>query len=158
MSVLVPALLLAIAVVFFVLHPVAVGLEAPLASEDDEITDAQHRKRVALLALRDVEYDFHAGKLDEPDYLQMKRELSEEALEAIDREEEEWGAWERGRRDEASGEVPVGAGRALEEEIAALRASIRRGIVCPQCAHPNAPGSRFCGDCGSALPGSPSRA
>lgn len=151
MSVLVPALLLSAAVVYFVLFPVAAGVQAPMDPEGEEATESQHRKRVALLALRDVEYDFQAGKLDRADYLQMKRELSDEALVAIDREESEL-------RERASGGGPTegaskGAPAALEAEIAALRTSIREGVVCGQCGHPNPRGSRYCGDCGSALPG-----
>lgn len=140
MSVLPFALLLAAGVVLFVLYPVIAGREAPMARTEEEITDVQHRKKVSLLALRDVEYDFHAGKLDEVDYLALKKELSVEALRAIDAEEAE-----------RAGE-PVIASDALEAEIAVLRAAIRDGIVCPECGWPNPQGSRFCGDCGSALP------
>lgn len=128
-------------------------------SEEEEFTNAQHRKKVTLLALRDVEYDFQAGKLDEADYVQMKRELAEEALEAIDREEAEW----RGREAVRNGGVRVvggtgggadspGGKEAMEQEISALRASIRDGVVCSLCVHPNPRGSRFCGDCRAALP------
>ena len=159
MSILFPAILLAVAVVFFVLHPVAVGLQAPMDAEEEEFTNAQHRKKVTLLALRDVEYDFQAGKLDEADYVQMKRELAEEALDAIDREEAEWRVREGARNGGArvvggngGGADSAGGRGAIEQEIAALRASIREGVVCSLCAHPNPRGSRFCGDCGAALP------
>jgi len=150
MSVLLPAALLALAVLFFVLFPLAVGEEAPMAGEAEELTEAQHRRRIALLALRDVEYDYQAGKLDDEDYQALKVEISGEALAAIDAEEAEWvaagtpGSEGERLRPEGSGE--------LEAEIAALRASIREGVICPQCAHPNARGSRFCGDCGAGLP------
>jgi cytochrome c-type biogenesis protein CcmI len=168
MSVLIPAVLLAVAVVFFVLYPVVAGKEAPTEPEDERLTEAQHRRRTALLALRDVEYDFHSGKLDETDYRTMKKELSAEALAAIDTEEAEWRARdpdEEGRERGAthsgegagepgllSGEPPRILSGEVEDEIAALRASIREGMVCPHCGHPNPRGSRFCGDCGSALP------
>ena len=156
MSVLIPAVILAIAVVFFVLYPVVVGEWAPMDRDVDELTETQHRKRIALLALRDVEYDFHAGKLDESDYLRLKREISSEALQALDSEEAEWVAQVAARA--AGGAQPSGEAAApmgsenVEAEIAALRASIREGMVCPHCGHPNPRGSRFCGDCGSALP------
>jgi hypothetical protein len=140
MSVTLLALFLAGGVVTFVLFPVIVGREASIERTEEEVTDAQHRKKVSLLALRDVEYDFHAGKLDEVDYLAMKRDLSLEALNAIDTEE-----------SERAGQ-PTAGSDVVEAEIAALRASIREGIVCPECGWPNARRSRFCGDCGSALP------
>lgn len=147
MSVVIPAVFLALAAVFFVLYPILAGREASLEQEDQELTEAQHRKNVALLALRDVEYDYHAGKLDEEDYVALKREISAEALQALDEEEAEWLAREAAKEFGAAS-VPD----EVEAEIAALRASIREGVVCTQCGHPNPSGSKFCGDCGAALP------
>lgn len=154
MTVLLPALLLAIAVVFFVLHPVISGQSAPMDREDEELTEAQHRKRTALFALRDVEYDYLAGKLDDADYRKLKQEIAAEAFAAIDAEEAEWAAREGARRAAGgpTGPALVEGSGGVEEEIAQLRASIRDGMVCPHCGHPNAQGSRFCGDCGAALP------
>lgn len=155
MSVLLPAVLLALGAVAFVLYPVVAGREASMVREDEELTDAQHRKRVALLALRDVEYDYHAGKLDDDDYRALKQKISAEALEAIDAEEAEWLTLEsaRGRASGDDGELTDGLiPEDIEAEIEALRASIREGVVCPHCGHPNPRGSRYCGDCGSALP------
>lgn len=148
MNVVIPAIFLALAAVFFVLYPILAGREASLDQDDQELTDAQHRKNQALMALRDVEYDFHAGKLDREDYLGLKREISAEALQAIDEEEAEWLAREAAKEFGGAPGVPDD----VEAEIAALRTSIREGVVCPQCAHPNPRGSKFCGDCGSALP------
>ncbi len=146
MSTLVLGLLLAGGVVFLILQPLLTGESAPMGRADDELTDAQHRKRIALLGLRDVEYDFHAGKLDEEDYRSQKAKLSSEALEAMDRELEETRT--RGARSEARARV--------EAEIAALRASLREGAVCGQCGELNPRSARFCGACGAALPRSAS--
>ncbi len=145
-------IVLATAVVFWILHPVVAGLEAPMERDDEELTEAQHRKRVALLALRDVEYDFHAGKLGEEDYRSMKREISGEALDALDAEAQEWAVRE-GRRAAQAATGQGGPDRAaVEAEIEALRDRLREGAVCRECGHPNPRGSRFCGECGGALP------
>jgi cytochrome c-type biogenesis protein CcmI len=157
MSVLIPAVLLAIAVVFFVLFPVVAGEFAPMERDDEELTEVQHRKRTALLALRDVEYDYHAGKLDDADYRRLKEEIAAEALQAIDAEEAEWTEREavraaKGAGTDGTASTESHAPEGVEAEIAALRASIREGMICPHCSHPNPRGSRFCGDCGSALP------
>jgi cytochrome c-type biogenesis protein CcmI len=149
MSALVPAIILAVAAVFFVLYPVLSGREAPMDREEGELTEAQHRKNVALLALRDIEYDYHAGKLDDADYHALRQQISAEALSALDAEEAE----RVGRSRASRGEGESAAERAdIEAEIAALRASIREGTVCTHCGHPNPIGSRYCGDCGAALP------
>ena len=150
MSALVPGALLALAAMFFVLYPIIAGREASMDWDEEELTEAQHRRNIALLALRDIEYDFHSGKLDEADYRALKQEISSEALKAIDEEEAEWVANRSARDGQLEGTSTAHAD--LEAEIAALRASIRGGVVCPQCGHPNPRGSRFCGDCGSAVP------
>ena len=159
MSALVPGVILAAAMVVFILYPIVSGREAPMEWDEEELTEAQHRRNVALLALRDVEYDFHAGKLDSADYGRLKQEISAEALKAIDEEEAEWLARhaERGGLERGEVEPPPEARAALEAEIAALRDSIRSGVICPHCGSPNPKGSRYCGDCGArlAVPGSP---
>lgn len=135
------------AVVLFLVQPVVKGLHASLEREDDEMTDTEARKRVALLALRDVEYDFLAGKLDEEDYRAMKAELTAEALAAL--EADEAARAERGASPAATGSP----GDDLEAEIARLRAGIRSGLLCASCGYANEEGSRFCSSCGAALGG-----
>jgi cytochrome c-type biogenesis protein CcmI len=135
---LVGALLLVSAVVFFILAPILRGQHASLEREDDEMTDAEAKRRVTLLALRDVEYDYHTGKLDETDYESLKRELSAEALAAL-------------REAEAEAESAEAGGDALEAEIAALRAGLQAGTACTACGHTNPQGSRFCASCGQSL-------
>ncbi len=152
MSALIPGVLIALGAVFFVLYPIVAGREAAMEWSDEELTEAQHRRNVALLSLRDVEYDFHAGKLDETDYRALKQQISSEALEAIDEEEAEWLGRQAVGSAQGGTTTQTGVPDDLEAEIAALRASIREGVVCPQCGDPNPRGSRFCGDCGSALP------
>ena len=127
------------AVVLFILQPVVKGIHASLDREDDELTETEARKRVALLALRDVEYDFLAGKLDENDYRSLKSELTAEALAALE-------------ADEASKNAAGGsADGALEAEIARIRRGFQDGSACPSCSYSNTDGSRFCSACGHAL-------
>ena len=131
--------LVAAAVVMFILQPVVKGIHASLEREDDELTETEARKRVALLALRDVEYDFLAGKLDEDDYRSLKSELTAEALAALEAvEEAKGGKLARGSAD-------------LEAEIARLRGGAAGAVACPVCSFDNEEGSRFCSACGHAL-------
>ena len=99
--------LLAGAVVYFVLQPILAGRRAPMGQADGEMTDAEAKRRVSLLALRDVEYDRETGKLDEHDYRELKRELSTEALAALSDEQAERRAREDGP---ANGALAVGGG------------------------------------------------
>jgi cytochrome c-type biogenesis protein CcmI len=129
------ALLLVTAVVMFILLPVAKGQHASLSREDDELTEAEARRRVTLLALRDVEYDYHTGKLDEADYMALRAELSAEALAALEAADDEAG----------------GTDADIEAEIAAVRAGLEAGTTCGTCGHRNPDGSRFCAACGETL-------
>ena len=119
------------------------GVHASLERAGHEPTDTEARKRVALLALRDVEYDFLGGKLDEGDYRTLKAQLTAEALEALE-------ADERARAASAGGWEHVGEPD-LEAEIARVRAGLREGAVCPTCGFANPEGSRFCSSCGMRL-------
>lgn len=138
---LLAGLLVVLAVVLFIVQPLLTGEEAPLFRHADELTDAQARKRVALMALRDVEYDFATGKLDATDYQDLKGELAAEALAAIDEEEASEGSSARVQADRD----------AVESEIAAFRAAMRNGFLCDACGNANPASSRFCGSCGRAL-------
>lgn len=131
------AVLLVAAVVLFIIQPVLRGEWASLERDDDEMTEAEARRRVTLLALRDVEYDYHTGKLDDRDYQDLRRELSAEALDAL---------------KAARSEAEAGAAQDdLEAEIAAVRDGLRSGSMCATCGHANPAGSRFCAACGQRL-------
>jgi tRNA U34 5-carboxymethylaminomethyl modifying GTPase MnmE/TrmE len=122
-----------------VLRVLEEGLHASLEREDDELTETEARKRVALLALRDVEYDFLAGKLDEEDYRSLKGQLTAEALAALEADEA------------ARSAVGSGPDADVEAEIARIRAGLRSGLVCGECGFSNVEGSRFCSSCGLSL-------
>lgn len=84
MNLLIGAVLLALLAAAWVAHPILfrrwgrLGDPLPAAAADRDA-----RKRVALAALKDVEYDHAAGKLDETDYEEMRGRLEVEALEAL---------------------------------------------------------------------------
>ena len=139
MSVIIGAVLLVAAVVLYILQPMLSGQRASLHRELDEPTEAESRRRVTLLALRDVEYDYATGKLTEGDYRALKRELSAEALAALDHVDAEAAAG------------PAGAPPELEDEIARLRGGLRTGTTCSVCGSGNDAGSLFCSYCGAPL-------
>jgi NADH pyrophosphatase NudC (nudix superfamily) len=134
------ALLLVGLSMYLILHPIISGREAPLESAEDDPSEAQFRKRVSLLQLRDAEYEYAMGKLGEEDYRALRKEISAEALAAIRAEEAE---------AQAAGEEP--GDLELEEEIARVRDRLKGGVFCSECGHPNEAGARFCSECGSPL-------
>lgn len=140
MTVMLGGILLAAGVMLFVLEPVFSGRGAPLYDGVDDFDEGAARRRVALTALRDLEYDRATGKLDGGDYELLKTELSREALQHLEPRT-------RGRGDPAAER----ASRELEEEIEQIRRALREGLQCADCGHLNAFGARYCAECGAAL-------
>lgn len=138
------AVLLVAAAVLFILQPLLTGEEASLERSEDEMSDAEATRRVKLLALRDVEYDYATGKLDEADYRELRRELSAEALAALDEVERE-------STPAVGSDGDLDAEAAIEREVARARRELREGVPCATCGNVNRPGSRFCSACGGAL-------
>ena len=143
--ILLGAVLVAAAVVLYVVQPVFSGERAPLASLDEEFTEAEARRHLSLVALRDVEYDYATGKVDQRDYRRLRDELAREALDAL-REV-------RRSRERAEGPPPARDAMAddLEREIAAYRAALRAGTLCDRCGSANVEVALFCATCGKHL-------
>ncbi|TVP75658.1 MAG: zinc-ribbon domain-containing protein [Gemmatimonadales bacterium] len=146
MTALIAAISLAGLVVLWILFPLLKGLEAPMSGDDVELNELLHRKKVALLGLRDAEYDFQSGKLEEEDYRALKGSLATEALAAMDEE-----ARLLAQRASTGPEGRAGRRAEIEAEIAELRAELREGKICPSCGLPNARNARYCSDCGTEL-------
>ena len=120
MGLIVGAALLTVGVILFLLIPILRGERASFQRSDEEPTEVEARKRVALKGLRDAEYDYRSGKLDEDDYRVLKAEMSREALAAM----------EEGKADPSLSQVDP-----LEEEISRARRGLAEGRTCPECGH-----------------------
>ena len=84
MTLLLLSVALALAAGAWVVHPILARRTAVVVDvAPGAVLDAEARKRVALASLKEVEYDYAAGKLDEADYRAMRDRLSAEALRAL---------------------------------------------------------------------------
>ncbi|HET6765560.1 MAG TPA: zinc ribbon domain-containing protein [Longimicrobiaceae bacterium] len=135
------ASVLAAAAALFVVLPLLERSTALVAdAAPGEVLDAEARKRVALASLKELEYDFLAGKLDDADYRSQRDLLSGEALRAIRTADEVAERWD--------GNAAVGAKVKPASRLdAALAAEAGRHA----CGFVNATGSRFCAGCGARL-------
>ncbi len=136
-----------------------------LERSDDEVTEVEARKQNALRGLRDAEYDYRSGKIDEADYQVLKSDLARQALEAMQEEDGAGDAADGGPEQLAHGASREGAAKPaknadpdataddLEAEIARVRTGMAEGRTCPGCGHLNVEKSRFCTSCGGPLSG-----
>ncbi len=108
--------------VLFVLLPVLRGDWAAMGRSDDEVTEVDARKQAALRGLRDAEYDYRSGKIDQEDYQVLKSDLARQALEAMEEEHGEGHITGEGPPPEAAANpsessTPGPAADRLEAEI-----------------------------------------
>jgi cytochrome c-type biogenesis protein CcmI len=130
-SLFIASVLLAAAAAAAVVLPILTRRQATLRDVTaGHVLDAEARKRIVLQELKELEYDWLGGKLDDADYHQLRERVSTEAVAAI-------------RAVEAVGAEGSGAGGALRVAIA--------GVADHECGFANPAGSRFCGGCGAEL-------
>jgi hypothetical protein len=128
-TLLVFSLLLAVLAAAFVIRPLATRRDALLVDvASGAVLDAEARRRVALTSLKELDYDYLGGKLDDADYRAQKERLSLEALAAM-------------RAAEAVG-YGVGGTEAARPAAGPDRHA---------CGFLNPPLSRFCAGCGVRL-------
>ncbi len=126
------------------------------------------RRGVALLALKEIEFDRETGKLSDTDYQQLKARYSAEALEAIAADENGAAGVDpealisarvaqlRSARTAVLPPTPVCARCGPRPEADALfcsscGSSLSQASFCSSCGSALAPMSRFCSDCGTRV-------
>lgn len=91
----------------------------------------EERHESVISALRDLDFDFKTGKVDEEDYTPLRARLMVEAAQVIEQQQEE--------------------DQKLEALIQARRATHQPKAACEKCGTPMQAGQRFCAKCGSPV-------
>jgi hypothetical protein len=137
----VAAVLVGLAALCLVLRPffgegvAAEPIEEPLMPEET-------RKGVALLALKEIEFDREMGKLSEGDYQYLKDKYTAEALEAL--------------REDEGARAPDDVEALIAHRVRTLRSAATPAPagapVCPSCGPRPEVDAMYCSTCGGALP------
>jgi hypothetical protein len=135
------ATLVGLLALFVVLRPLI--WPAPPAEPVFEPLEQEETPRgIALLALKEIEFDRETGKLSEEDYRFLKEKYTAEAIEAL--------------RAEEGMKAPDDVEALIAHRVRALRsaaASAPPGArVCPTCGPRPEADAVFCSTCGSRLP------
>ena len=137
----VAAALVGVVALWLVLRPLLGPPAAPDAVEEPAEQD-ETPKGVALLALKEIEFDRETGKLSDADYQYLKDKYTAEALEALRTED----------GMEVSGDVEA----LIAQRVQALRfaaATAPPGApACPSCGPRPEADALFCSSCGGRLP------
>jgi hypothetical protein len=124
-------LVLAIAAVFVVVSPILRPKSARPAPgpvfDDPEDDPVEHRKELALAALKEIEFDRETGKLSDSDYQAMLARYTQEAVEALR------------------------AADAVAQLIAEARRAGKGKRFCTNCGAELEGSGRFCVECGARV-------
>lgn len=143
-------LLIAVAAVAYVVRPLLQSGTPLVLVEDDRLAELLSRKDGVLRAIKDLEFDYKVGKLDEGDYQRFDQSLRRQAIGLI-------------QQIERIAPESSGLDELLEAEIArqrknlpdsAANRSVTTGLgqrFCTQCSAPLAAGYRFCANCGAPV-------
>ncbi len=145
------ALLLATAFAIYTIAPLLAPEKAGEGTVPIDVTplaDLKRRRLVVYENIKDLEFEYRAGKISRQDYDALRANYTVEAAELLAASQD----LETTREDDAL----------IEREVAARRA--RRKLkpedeyTCPECGFENPLPVKFCGECGARLPGRGGRA
>ncbi len=143
---LITGVVVAIVALLVVLQPLltpdirGAALRSPQPEDDViDMEESESPKIMALLALREIEFDRATGKLSDVDYAALKSKYAESAVSAI-REEKA-----------VDQQTPHIENEDDAAEAMIARARSTRLSVCPTCDHKLEVGSIFCSNCGRSL-------
>jgi hypothetical protein len=161
---LVLALLAVFVVVLPILRPAQQAARPSILFDEPEDDPLEHRKALALAALKEIEFDRATGKLSDDDYQVMLARYTREAVEALHATDApaEAGAVEpalaaagasgAGGNGHAPATSAVGMPSAedtVERLIAETRKASRGKKFCTSCGAQMEGSGRFCVECGA---------
>ena len=118
----------------------------PAPLENPELRHLERRRQILYDNLKDLQFEFHQGKLSDEDYQSLKSGFLGDLAGIMDAIERLETAPERpGKQRPAEGKVKV---KAQSGHPASTPASTN---VCPSCQAENPPDHQFCGKCGKGL-------
>jgi hypothetical protein len=131
--------LMLLAVVTAVGYPIFV--ETKVETDQDEEGDERHKliaaKESALIALKDLEFDYKTGKIDEDDYVQLKNRYEAEAVAVLK------------KMDQVEHTpLPTKMNIPIRREQPAEKGG---QVFCTTCGKKAQPKDRFCAGCGAPL-------
>jgi hypothetical protein len=124
--------LLSIGVLAYVLAPVVIGVKR--RSVQPAIPRADRSDDLALVALREIEFDRATGKLSDADYAALREQYGSQALAAM----------------REGGKVTSVVDDPAEAAVRAYRAA---HAICGKCGLRPESDAIYCSNCGSYLPG-----
>ena len=101
--------------------------------------------------IRELEFDYRTGKLNDTDYEQLVGELKSEAAAVIEVLESQQDG-QRAKKRTLTRTARNTSDEEIEARIAQARKTrVESSIPCPSCGHRNAATVKFCSECGTSM-------
>ena len=130
--------------------------DIPLAPvENPQLKHLENRRQVLYENLKDLQFEYHQGKLSDTDYQSLKAGFLYDLAGVMDSIERSQPA-KTGSHGASHGSSQGPDGKTTAEAGAKKKtksdpAAAAGQIACPACGASNASGNRFCGQCANAL-------
>jgi hypothetical protein len=133
--------LLLLAVLAAIGYPIFAGQKAPAESIVDD-GDERHKlvsaKESAFVALKDLEFDYKTGKIDDGDYDMLKNQYEAEAVAIL-------------KKIDSAERVSSPGGAAVFAKPSGTGEKKAGVAFCPSCGNKVGKNDRFCSGCGAPL-------
>lgn len=116
----------------------------PAPVENPELKHLETRRQVLYDNLKDLQFEYHQGKLSDEDYQSLKSGFLYDLAGVMD-------AIERQRGKATADSKAVAQPPAKKKDKVREAAAKTAQHACPSCGASNSPSNRFCGQCGTAL-------
>jgi NADH pyrophosphatase NudC (nudix superfamily) len=167
LTVIIAALLSLLAVYFAVAPLLRPGRAAQLV-EDDKLVELLGRKDATLRAIKDLEFDYHVGKMSEEDYQRHDQRLRRQAIgliqqiekvapasASLDEQLESIIARFRQTSTAQARALPIESAPAPDATVPVTASpatdTVQASRFCTQCGHPVQPNHKFCANCGTPV-------
>ena len=123
----------------------------PAPVENPQLKHLENRRQVLYENLKDLQFEYHQGKLSDADYQSLKAGFLYDlagVMDAIEKLQPAKGASHGASRGPDGKKTANGEAKKKQTSAPAAAAG---QIVCPACGASNASGNRFCGQCAAAL-------
>lgn len=150
---LVFVVIVAVTAIAYVVTPLFQPSRPLRAEEDDQLADLVQRKDETLRSIKEVEFDYHTGKLSQEDYERYDQRLRQQAIGLI--RQIEVRSPDLAELD-ISLERAIAAKRQVAEPVAAngnmpRQTAAETAIFCHECGAKVRADDKFCAKCGTAL-------
>ena len=105
---------------------------------DEQLAELIVRKDAVLLSIKELEFDYHTGKLSQEDFDRFNHRLRQQAMGLL-------------RQIERRSPDLAQLDEQVEYQIAAVRATGDVNALCPTCSNPITSADNFCAKCGAKL-------